>query len=109
MTAYEHVLIARQDISGTQAEGLMTHFSQILKDNGANIHDSEYWGLKTLAYKIKKNRKGHYLLIKSESPSDAVSEMERLARIHDDVLRVLSIRVDEHSRDKAASSKKGER
>lgn len=96
MTAYEHVLIARQDISATQAEGLMTHFAQILKDNEGSIHDSEYWGLKTMAYKISKNRKGHYLLIKSVSPAPAVAEMERLARIHDDVLRVMTIRVNAH-------------
>ncbi len=98
MTPYEHVLIARQDISGTQAEGLMTHFTQILKDHDASIFDSEYWGLKTMAYKIKKNRKGHYLLIKSEAPAAAVEEMERLARIHDDVLRVMTIRVDKHEK-----------
>ncbi len=100
MTAYEHVLIARQDISATQAEGLMTHFAQILKDNDSKIVDEEYWGLKTMAYKIKKNRKGHYLLIKSESPAPAVAEMERLARIHDDVLRIMTIRVDVHEEKK---------
>ncbi len=104
MTSYEHVLIARQDISGTQAEGLMTHFTQILKDQDAKIFDSEYWGLKTLAYKIKKNRKGHYLLIKSEAPAEAVAEMERLARLHDDVLRVMTVRVDKHE----AKKEKGE-
>lgn len=100
MTAYEHVLIARQDISATQAEGLMTHFAQILKDHDAKIVDEEYWGLKTMAYKIKKNRKGHYLIIKSESAPAAVAEMERLARLHDDVLRIMTIRVDAHDEKK---------
>lgn len=104
MISYEHILIARQDISGTQAEGLMTHFSQILKDQDAAIFDSEYMGLKTMAYKIKKNRKGHYLMIKSVSQPAAVAEMERLARLHDDVLRILTIRVDGHK----AKVEKGE-
>lgn len=108
MPLYEHVLIARQDVSSTQAEGLMTHFGQVLKDNDGKIVDSEYWGLKTMAYKINKNRKGHYLLIKSDSPSDAVVEMERLARIHDDVLRVQTIRVETHEEPKRKKEKKGE-
>ena len=96
MPLYEHVLIARQDLSNTQAEGLIEHFSTVLKDNGGNVLESEYWGVKTMAYKINKNRKGHYALMKSDAPSDAVQEMERLMRLHDDVMRVLTIKVDEH-------------
>jgi small subunit ribosomal protein S6 len=96
MALYEHVFLCRQDLSTTQAEGLITHFSQILKDNGGTIVDQEYWGLKTLAYKINKNRKGHYALIKSDSPSVAVQEMERLMRLHEDVMRIMTIKVDEH-------------
>jgi len=96
MALYEHVMIARQDLSNTQAEALIEHFGGILADNGGKVVDSEYWGLKTMAYKINKNRKGHYAFIKSDAPSAAVLEMERLARLHDDVMRVLTIRVDEH-------------
>ena len=96
MALYEHVFIARQDLSNAQAEGLIEHFGQVLADNGGKVVDSEYWGLKTMAYKIHKNRKGHYAFIKSEAPSDAKDEMERLMRLHDDVMRVLTVKVDEH-------------
>jgi small subunit ribosomal protein S6 len=96
MALYEHVFIARQDISNAQAEALIEHFGQILQDNGGRVVGSEYWGLKTLAYKINKNRKGHYQYLRSDAPSDAVQEMERLMRIHDDVMRVLTVKVDEH-------------
>ncbi|MEM9011795.1 MAG: 30S ribosomal protein S6 [Pseudomonadota bacterium] len=96
MPLYEHVFIARQDISNAQAEGLIEHFGQILKDNGGSVVGSEYWGLKTLAYKIKKNRKGHYGYMRSDAPSGAVDEMERLMGLHDDVMRVLTIKVDAH-------------
>ncbi len=96
MALYEHVFIARQDLSNAQAEGLIEHFGQILKDNGGEVQGSEYWGLRTMAYKIKKNRKGHYAYLKTDSPAPAVAEMERLMRLHDDVLRVLTVRVEEH-------------
>ena len=97
MPLYEHVLIARQDLSNTQAEGLIEHFGTVLADNGGTVKDSEYWGVRTLAYKINKNRKGHYAFLRSDAPSAAVQEMERLARLHDDVMRVLTVRVDEHA------------
>ncbi|MDQ7263813.1 30S ribosomal protein S6 [Paracoccus sp. PS-1] len=96
MPLYEHVLIARQDLSNTQAEGLIEHFSTVIADNGGKVVDNEYWGVRTLAYKINKNRKGHYAFLRSDAPSAAVQEMERLARLHDDVMRVLTVRVDEH-------------
>jgi len=96
MSLYEHVMIARQDLSNAQAEGLIEHFGGILADNGGKVVDSEYWGLKTMAYKINKNRKGHYAFLKSDAPTAAVQEMERLARLHDDVMRVLTIKVDAH-------------
>lgn len=96
MPLYEHVFIARQDISNTQAEGLIEHFSTVLKDNGGNVTEHEYWGVKTMAYKINKNRKGHYVFLRSDSPAPAVQEMERLMRLHDDVMRVLTIKVDAH-------------
>lgn len=96
MALYEHVLIARQDLSNTQAEGLIEHFSTVIADNGGKVVENEYWGVRTLAYKINKNRKGHYAFLRSDAPSAAVQEMERLARLHDDVMRVLTVRVDEH-------------
>jgi small subunit ribosomal protein S6 len=96
MPLYEHVFIARQDLSNTQAEALIEHFSTVLADNGGKVIESEYWGVKTMAYKINKNRKGHYAFVKSDAPAAAVLEMERLMRLHDDVMRVLTIKVDAH-------------
>ena len=96
MALYEHVMIARQDISNAQAESLIEHFGQVLKDNEGKVLETEYWGLRTMAYKINKNRKGHYGFFRSDSPSAAVQEMERLMRLHEDVMRVMTIRVDEH-------------
>ena len=96
MPLYEHVFIARQDLSNTQAEGLIEHFGTVLADNGGKLVDHEYWGVKTMAYKINKNRKGHYAFLKTDAPAPAVQEMERLMRLHDDVLRVLTVRVEEH-------------
>ena len=96
MPLYEHVMIARQDLSNAQAEGLIEHFGQVLKDNGGDIVGHEYWGLRSLAFKINKNRKGHYAFLKSDSPAPAVAEMERLMRLHDDVMRVMTIKVEEH-------------
>ena len=96
MALYEHTFIARQDLSNAQAESLIEHFSTVLADNGGKVVDSEYWGLKTMAYKINKNRKGHYGFLKSDAPAAAVAEMERLMRLHDDVMRNMTIKVDEH-------------
>ena len=96
MPLYEHVFISRQDLSNTQAEGLIEHFGTVLSDNGGKLVDHEYWGVKTMAYKINKNRKGHYAFLRSDAPSEAVQEMERLMRLHDDVMRVLTIKVDAH-------------
>ena len=97
MPLYEHVFIARQDLSNTQAEDLITHFGTVLADNDGKLVDHEYWGIKTMAYKINKNRKGHYAYLRSDAPAPAIQEMERLMRLHDDVMRVLTIKVDEHA------------
>ena len=95
MPCYESVFIARQDISASQAERLTENFSQIITDNGGNVVDTESWGLRSIAYRIKKNRKGHYVLMNIDAPAPAVHEMERQMRIHEDVLRYMTIRVDE--------------
>jgi small subunit ribosomal protein S6 len=96
MALYEHVFIARQDLSNAQAEGLIEEFGKILSDNGGSVVGTEYWGLKTLAYKINKNRKGHYGFMRSDAPSPAVQEMERLMRLHEDVMRIMTVKVDKH-------------
>ena len=96
MALYEHTFIARQDLSNAQAEGLIEHFGAVLTDNGGKVVENEYWGLKTMAYKINKNRKGHYAFFKTDAPAQAVAEMERLMRLHEDIMRVLTIKVDNH-------------
>jgi small subunit ribosomal protein S6 len=108
MPLYEHVLIARQDLSNAQAEGLVEHFSSILADNGGKLVDSEYWGVKTMAFKINKNRKGHYAFMRTDAPAPAVQEMERLMRLHDDVMRVLTVKVDKHEDGPSAQMQKRE-
>jgi small subunit ribosomal protein S6 len=109
MPLYEHVFIARQDLSNTQAEGLIEHFSTVLADNGGKVVENEYWGVKTMAYKINKNRKGHYAFLKSDAPAAAVQEMERLMRLHDDVMRVLTIKVEKHEEGPSAMMQKRDR
>ena len=106
MPLYEHVFISRQDLSNAQAEGLIEHFTAVLSDNGGKVVASEYWGVKTMAYKINKNRKGHYAFLRSDAPSSAVQEMERLMRLHDDVMRVLTIKVDAHEEGPSAQMQK---
>lgn len=96
MALYETVFIARQDISSAQAETLAQTFSQMIVDNGGQVAKTEHWGLKTLAFRMNKNRKGHYVLFNIDAPSAAVLEMERNMRINEDVLRYMSIRVDAH-------------
>lgn len=108
MPLYEHVFISRQDLSTAQAEGLVDHFSTVLKDQGGQIVDSEYWGLKTMAYKINKNRKGHYALLKTDAPAPAVHEMERLMGLHEDVMRILTIKVDAHDEGPSVQMRKSE-
>jgi len=108
MPLYEHVFIARQDLSGAQAEGLIEHFSTVLGEQGGKVIDTEYWGVKTMAYKIKKNRKGHYSFMRTDAPAPAVHEMERLMRLHDDVMRTLTIRVEAHEEGPSAQMKKRE-
>ncbi len=114
MALYETVFIARQDISSAQAETLAQTFSQMIVDNGGQITKTEHWGLKTLSYRMNKNRKGHYVLLNIDGPSAAVLEMERNMRINEDVLRYMSIRVDEHEEGPSAmmqsrGSDRGER
>ena len=96
MPLYEHVFIARQDISPAQVEALTETLQKIVTDNGGKIAKSEYWGLRSLQYKIKKNRKGHYGLMNIEAPAAAIEELERQERINEDILRVMTLRVEEH-------------
>lgn len=95
MTYYENIFIARQDISAAQVDALADTFSEVVTGAGGQIHRREYWGLKSLQYRIKKNRKGHYVLLNIEAPSDVMQEMERQMRLNEDVLRHMTIRTEE--------------
>jgi small subunit ribosomal protein S6 len=95
MPLYESVFIARQDISSSQAEAMTDAFAEIVANNGGTVSKKEYWGLRNLTYRIKKNRKGHYTLMNIDAPPGVVAELERNMRIHDDVLRYLTVKVDE--------------
>ena len=95
MALYEHVLIARQDISAQQAEALNDQLKAMLEEQGGKVAKIEYWGLRNLAYRIKKNRKGHYSLLAIDAPAPAVKEMERQLSINEDVLRFLTVKVDD--------------
>ncbi len=94
MPLYENVFIARQDISGAQADALADTFTQLIADQGGEVKKREYWGLRNLAYRINKNRKGHYVLLNIDSPPAAIAELERTMRINEDVLRYLTVRVE---------------
>src|SRR5262245_30129498 len=94
MALYEHVLIARQDVSPAQVETLMEEATKTIPDLGGKVEKSEYWGLRNLAFRVRKNRKGHYCLLNIDAPAAAVHELERLARINEDVIRFLTVKVE---------------
>lgn len=109
MALYEHTFLARQDISTQQAEALVEQFKGILEANEGSVSAFENWGLRTAAYRINKNRKAHYLHLRVDAPAAAVAEMERQMRINEDVLRFMTIRVEEHEEGPSAMMKKSDR
>jgi len=110
MPLYEHVYMARQDVSAQQVEAMTDAFKGILEANGGKVVMVENWGLRSLAYKIKKNRKAHYVRLNIEGPHSAVAEMERQQSLNEDVLRILTLRVDEHDAEPAGIlTNRGER
>ncbi len=109
MALYEHTFLARQDISTQQVDALVEKFKEILVENGGSVGKVENWGLRTATYRIKKNRKAHYIMMNVDAPSAAVAEMERQMRINDDVLRYMTIRVEAHDDEPSAMMKKNDR
>ncbi len=97
MPYYEHTLIARQDVSPQQVDQLVADVTAIVKELGGEVKKTEYWGLKNLSFRIKKNRKAHYAHLGLEAPPSAVAEIERRLKINEDVLRFLTVKVDEIS------------
>ncbi|MGI9505132.1 MAG: 30S ribosomal protein S6 [Geminicoccaceae bacterium] len=95
MRCYEHTFIARQDLSPQQAQALAETYSGLVTEHGGEVTKNEYWGLRNLAYRVKKNRKGHYLHLNFKAPGDLVKELERQEELSDDVIRYMTVRVDE--------------
>lgn len=109
MPLYEHVFLVRQDVSQTQVEALTKEFTQVIEEGQGKVAKTEYWGLKSLTFKIKKNRKAHYTLLNIDGPAAAVTEMERRMGIHPDVIRFLTVKVEEHEIEPSAPMRKSDR
>jgi small subunit ribosomal protein S6 len=102
MALYEHTVIARPDLSAQQAQALADLFGQLITEQGGTVGKVEYWGLRNLAFRVKKNRKGHYLHLNLDASSTAVMELERTQRINEDVLRYLTVKVEQHEEGQSA-------
>jgi len=109
MPLYEHVFLARQDVSNAQVDALTKEFTEVIEQGGGKIARAEYWGVKSLAYKIKKNRKAHYTMLNIDAPPDAVAEMERRMGLSTDVLRFMTLKVDAHETEPSAMMRKSDR
>lgn len=109
MALYEHVFLARQDLSQAQVDQLAATATEIVEQNQGKVTKTETWGLKNLAYKIERNRKAHFVMLNIEGPGSVVAELERQTRINEDVIRYLTIRVDEHEEGPSVMMRKNER
>jgi small subunit ribosomal protein S6 len=109
MPLYEHVFMARQDVTSQQVEELLETYKGVLTENGGTVGKTEYWGVKSLAYRINKNRKAHFTLVNIDAPPAAVAEMERQMKINEDILRFMTIRVEEHETEPSAQMQRRDR
>ena len=109
MPLYEHVFLARQDLAQAQVDTLAENATNILTENGGKVVKTETWGLKSLAYKIQKNRKAHFVMLEVDAPPAAMAELERQTSINEDVIRFMTIRVDAHEAGPSAMMKRAER
>jgi len=109
MALYEHIFLARQDLSQAQVDALAATATEIVEKNDGKVTKTETWGLKNLAYKIDRNRKAHFVLLNIEGPGSVVAELERQTRINEDVIRYLTVRVDEHENGPSVMMRKGDR
>ena len=96
MALYEHIFMSRPDVTAQQVEGLIEQYKSVIEAAGGKVAKQEYWGVKSLAYKIRKNRKAHFTLLNLDAPHAAVAEMERQMRLSEDVIRFITVRVEEH-------------
>ena len=106
MANYGSVLIARQDLGASQVSNIVSDLSDIIKKEGGEVVRVDNWGLKNLAYRIKKNRKGHYVVMNIAAPANAIAEFERIMRFNEDIIRYMTVKVDEFSEDSSASNDK---
>ena len=106
MANYESVLIARQDLGASQVSNIVSDLSDIIKKEGGEVVRVDNWGLKNLAYRIKKNRKGHYVVMNIAAPANAIAEFERIMRFNEEIIRYMTVKVDEFSEDSSASNDK---
>ena len=97
MANYESVLIARQDLGASQVNNLVSELSEVIKAEGGEVVKVDNWGLKNLAYRIKKNRKGHYVILNIAAPASAIAEYERVMRVNEDIIRYMTVKVEEFS------------
>lgn len=97
MNKYESVLIARQDLGASQVSNIVSEMSNVIANQGGEVVRVDNWGLKNLAYRIKKNRKGHYVLLNISAPAQAIAEYERLLRVNEDIIRYMTVKVEEFS------------
>ena len=109
MPLYEHVFLARQDLAQAQVDALGENATKIIEDNGGKIAKTETWGLRSLAYRIAKNRKAHYVALDIDAPAAAIAELERQSNINEDIIRFLTIRVDEHENGPSAMMRRGDK
>jgi small subunit ribosomal protein S6 len=109
MPLYEHVFLARQDLAQAQVDALAENATKIVEDNGGKVMKTETWGLRSLAYRIAKNRKAHYVMLDLDAPAPAVAELERQSNINEDVIRFLTLKVDEHEKGPSAMMRRGEK
>lgn len=109
MPLYEHVFLARQDLAQAQVDALAENATKIVEDNGGKVVRTETWGLRNLAYRIAKNRKAHYVALDFDAPAPVVAELERQTQINEDVIRYMTIKVDEHEQGPSAMMRRGER
>ena len=109
MAQYEHVFLARQALSQAQVDALAAAATEIVEANQGKVTKTETWGLKNLAYKIKRNRKAHFVMLNIEAPGDTIAELERQTQINEDVIRYLTIRVDEHEAGPSVMMRKSDR
>ena len=109
MALYEHVFLARQDLAQAQVDALAANATQIIETNGGKVAKTETWGLRSLAYKIAKNRKAHYVMLEFEAPGPVVAELERQTQINEDIIRYMTIKVDAAEAGPSVMMRKAER